>query len=272
MIKVMFRRVLSFLRRNVSLLQVFTVAVSAVFFNYCAQSETPLEEPEITVSPLMPSRTTAEKGGDVKLSAVITNNKEEAAENIMVKYYFLSAPELPTPEMPSEAVGSQTIPFLASGGAVSLRFDISTPETPGSYYYYVCIGDGFGNCAGPVSLNVVDTLERSVGTPDLIVDTPLLTRSVLLTEGLFTLSAIVRNQGSGTFTCYNAAVLQFARRTCSANLCGSRNGRRSGHCNCFSFRRRGRCNRRCRQFHVRPQCPLKRRNLLLLCLRRQCRE
>ena len=198
MIKVMFRRVLSFLRRNVSLLQVFTVAVSAVFFNYCAQSETPLEEPEITVSPLMPSRTTAEKGGDVKLSAVITNNKEEAAENIMVKYYFLSAPELPTPEMPSEAVGSQTIPFLASGGAVSLRFDISTPETPGSYYYYVCIGDGFGNCAGPVSLNVVDTLERSVGTPDLIVDTPLLTRSVLLTEGLFTLSAIVRNQGSGT--------------------------------------------------------------------------
>ena len=96
------------------------------------------------------------------------------------------------------AVGTDSVSGLSASGTSTEDISLTAPSTPGTYYYGACVdavsgeSDTGNNCSGGVAV--------AVGTPpapDLIVESPTVSDSSPTAGASFTLSATVRNQGSG---------------------------------------------------------------------------
>ena len=83
---------------------------------------------------------------------------------------------------------------LNPSGSSAKWANLTAPSTAGTYYYGACVesvageSDTMNNCSAAVTL--------TVGTPDLVVDSPTVSDSASTAGAGFKLSATVRNQGS----------------------------------------------------------------------------
>ena len=95
---------------------------------------------------------------------------------------------------------------------------LTAPDTPGTYYYGACVdavsdeSDTANNCSPAVAVTV-----GAAPAPDLVVDTPTVSENAPDAEESFTLSATVRNQGSGQSA---SSTLRYYRSTDSAITTG----------------------------------------------------
>ena len=87
---------------------------------------------------------------------------------------------------------------LGASASGDESISLTAPSTPGTYYYGACVDvvseetDATNNCSAAVAVSV-----GAAPAPDLVVDTPAVSESAPAAGARLTLSATVRNQGSG---------------------------------------------------------------------------
>ena len=107
-------------------------------------------------------------------------------------------------------LGTESVGGLGFGQNASLSIDLTAPTSAGTYYYGACVDavSGESNTQNNCTSGVEVTVE--VGLPDLVVESPSVSKSNLETGESFTLSATVRNQGDGTAS---STTLRYYRST-----------------------------------------------------------
>ena len=104
---------------------------------------------------------------------------------------------------------------LSPGATASIGATVSAPATPGTYYYGACVdavageSDTTNNCSGSVPVTVSGSPVQT--SPDLTVGSPSVNDNSPTTEGAFSLSAAVRNDGDAAAAA--ATTLRYYRST-----------------------------------------------------------
>ena len=129
------------------------------------------------------------------LNATVRNQGNGTSDNTTLRYYRSNDMTITTSDT---EVGTDMIferkPTWISAESISL----TAPSDPGTYYYGACVdevrleSDSTNNCSTAVTVTV-----GAAPAPDLAVDTPTVDESAPTGGTRFTLSATVRNQGTG---------------------------------------------------------------------------
>ncbi len=148
-----------------------------------------VESPEVSDSSVIP-------GAGFTLSATVRNRGGSRSESTTLHYYRSSDSTISTSDVEE---GTDSVFGLSAGRSGSESIRLTAPNSPGTYYYGACVepvseeSDTGNNCSAGVSL----TVESGGGTPDLVAESPEVSRTMVVPDGFFTLSATVRNQGTG---------------------------------------------------------------------------
>ena len=147
-------------------------------------------------------------GAGFTLSATVRNQGSGPSSPTTLRYYRSTDPTITTADT---AAGTDSVSRLDAQESGAESISLLAPTTPGTYYYGACAdsvtdeSDTENNCSAAVTVTV-----GTAPAPDLVVDTPTVCRpwparcppapedvSAPVAGARFTLSAIVRNQGSG---------------------------------------------------------------------------
>ena len=135
-------------------------------------------------------------GESFTLSATVRNQGDGSSAATTLRYYRSADSTISSSDT---AVGTDPVGGLAASGTSAESTSVTAPSTAGTYYYGACVDSVSGesntgnNCSSGVAV--------AVGTPpapDLVVGSPSVDDSSPTTGASFTLSATVRNQGSGS--------------------------------------------------------------------------
>ena len=135
-------------------------------------------------------------GAGITLSATVRNQGNGSSAFTTLRYYQSTDPTITTGDT---EVGTDSVSRLDASGSGEESITLTAPSTAGTYYYGACVDavsgetDTTNNCSSAVVVTI-----GAASAPDLVVDTPTLDGSSPDTGGSFTLSATVRNQGSGS--------------------------------------------------------------------------
>ena len=147
--------------------------------------------PDLVVDTPTVSASNPTAGATFTLSATVRNQGSGAAASTTLRYYRSADSTISSGDT---AVGTDPVSGLAASGTSPESIGLTAPSTAGTYYYGACVdpvsdeSDTTNNCSTEVTVTVV-------APPDLVVGTPTVSDSSLLTSASFTLRATVRNQG-----------------------------------------------------------------------------
>ena len=131
--------------------------------------------------------------------SVTSENRGSASSQPTTLRIYLSTDS--TVSASDSELGTYSVPLLGPGGGFVSNATLSTPSTPGTYYYGACVegvsneSDTTNNCSPAVTVTV-----GAAPAPDLVVEVPTVSESAPAAGGSFTLSTTVRNQGNGSST------------------------------------------------------------------------
>ena len=150
--------------------------------------------PDLVVdTPTVSSAPTA--GASFTLSATVRNQGNGSSAFTTLRYYRSSDSTITTGDT---EVGTDSVSRINASGSGDESISLTAPSTSGTYYYGVCVDavsdetDKTNNCSDAVTVIV-----GAAPAPDLVVGTPTVSESAPAAGSRFTLSATVRNQGSG---------------------------------------------------------------------------
>ena len=149
-----------------------------------------------------------ETGGSFTLSATVSNDGDGGSAATTLRYYRSTDATITTGDT---QVGTDAVGALAASATSAESIDLTAPSSPGTYYYGACVNSVTGE--SDTSNNCSSAVTIAVGVPpapDLVVGLPSVSNSSPLTGASFTLSATVRNQGSGPSA---ATTLRYYRST-----------------------------------------------------------
>ena len=150
---------------------------------------------DLIVDPPTVSESAPTAGTSFTLSATMRNQGNGSSDSTTLRYYQSTDSTITTGDT---EVGTDSVGGLSAAGSGDESISLTAPDTPGTYYYGACVeavsdeSDATNNCSVAVTVTVV-----AVPLPDLVVDTPTVSDSAPAIGARFTLSATVRNQGSG---------------------------------------------------------------------------
>ena len=152
------------------------------------------------------SDSTLTPGQSFTLSAIVRNQGTAGAEATTLRWYRSSNRTISTRDT---RVGTDAVGALAAAGTSAESISLTAPSTEGTYYYGACVESlpserGGNNCSAGVRVRV------EAGSPDLIVESVSVSDSSPTPGQSFTLSATVRNQGTGQSA---ATTLRYYRST-----------------------------------------------------------
>ena len=134
-------------------------------------------------------------GASLTLNATVRNQGNGRSDSTMLRYYQSTDSTITTGDT---EVGTDSVFRLDASGSGAESISVTAPSTAGTYYYGACVdavseeSDTTNNCSPAVAVVV-----GAAPAPDLVVDTPTVDTSAPAAGARFTLSATVRNQGSG---------------------------------------------------------------------------
>ncbi len=134
-------------------------------------------------------------GASFTLNATVRNQGSARSGSTTLRYYRSADSTITTGDT---AVGTDSVSGLAAAGSGDESISLTAPSTPGTYYYGACVDavsdetDTTNNCSAGVTVTV-----GAAPAPDLVVGAPTVDASAPVAGARFTLSATVRNQGSG---------------------------------------------------------------------------
>ena len=151
--------------------------------------------PDLVVDRPTVSESAPVAGGSFTLNATVRNQGSGASVSTTLRYYRSTDSTISTGDT---EVGTDRVSALSASGSEAESISQTAPSTAGTYYYGACVDavsdetDAANNCSAVVTVTVGAT-----PVPDLMVDTPTVVTSAPAAGASFTLSATVRNQGSG---------------------------------------------------------------------------
>ena len=143
-------------------------------------------EADLIVESPMVSPVALSPGAWFTLSATVRNRGTEPAAETELHFYHSTT-----------KVGTEPVASLEADGTSDKSIRLMAPASPGTYYYIACVDrvnrvsgelDTEYHCSGSVAITV---------GADLVVESPMASDSDLRPGESFTLSATVRNQGTG---------------------------------------------------------------------------
>ena len=164
--------------------------------------------PDLVVESPSVSDSSPIAGASFTLSATVRNQGDGPSAATTLRYYRSTDARITTgdTEVDTDAVGA-----LAASGTSDESIDLTAPSSAGTYYYGACVNSVTGE--SDTSNNCSSAVTIAVGVPpapDLVVGSPSVSNSTPVTGASFTLSATVRNQGSGPSA---ATTLRYYRST-----------------------------------------------------------
>ncbi len=148
-----------------------------------------VESPDVSDSTVIP-------GAGFTLSATVRNQGGTRSASTTLRYYRSRDSTISTGDTEE---GTDSVFGLSAGRSGSESIRLTAPNSSGTYYYGACVepvsreSDTGNNCSLGVSL----TVESGGGEPNLVAESPEVSRTKVVADGFFTLSATVRNEGTG---------------------------------------------------------------------------
>ncbi len=156
-----------------------------------------------TVNPSSPTA-----GASFTLSATVRNQGTGQSASTTLRYYRSNDATISTSDT---QVGTDAVGGLSAAGTSAESISLTAPSNAGTYYYGACVvsvsgeSDTQNNCSAAVTVSV-----GAAPAPDLVVQAPSVNPSSPTAGASFTLSATVRNQGTGQSA---ATTLRYYRST-----------------------------------------------------------
>ena len=150
--------------------------------------------PDLLVDSVSVNKNTVAPGDGFRLDAVIRNQGEADASAITVRYYQSTDDTISTTDTERN---TGTVVLIAVDGVKEPWAQLTAPDTPGVYYYGICVdgvegeSDTDNNCSEPVKITV-----QPPSLPDLVVESISVSDDTLASGESFTLSVTVRNKGT----------------------------------------------------------------------------
>ena len=164
--------------------------------------------PDLVVESPSVSDSSPIAGASFTLSATVRNQGDGSSAATTLRYYRSTDATISGTDT---QVGTDAVGSLAASGTSDESIGLTTaPASVGTYYYGACVDAVTGE--SDTSNNCSDAVTVTVGAPppDLVVGSPSVSNSSPVTGASFTLSATVRNQGSGPSA---ATTLRYYRST-----------------------------------------------------------
>ena len=161
--------------------------------------------PDLVVLAPSVSKSSPTGGASFTLSATVRNKGTGQSAATTLRFYRSTDETISASDT---EVGSHAVGGLSAYGTSDNSIELTAPSSAGTYYYGACVEsvsdetDTGNNCSPAVTVNVV--------APDLVVLAPSVSKSSPTGGASFTLSAIVRNEGTGQSA---ATTLRFYRST-----------------------------------------------------------
>ena len=152
------------------------------------------ESPDLVVETPLVSSDYLFPGDSFTLSATVRNQGTAAAPATTLRFYQSLDTAI---TISNTEIGTADVAALNPDGTAEISITLNAPITLGTHHYGACVdtvnneADSNNNCSPPVTLTVSDP-----ESPDLVVETPLVSNDYLFPGDSFTLSATVRNQGT----------------------------------------------------------------------------
>ena len=156
--------------------------------------------PDLAVTSLSVSDSGPVVEAQFTLSATVRNGGDGASTATTLRFYRSTDRAITATDT---QVGTAALAGLSASGSRSVSVDLTAPSTPGTYYYGACVdavadeSDTMNNCSASMEVNVLEMLEPTQGSPDLVVASPSVSDSGPGAGETFTLSATVSNAGDG---------------------------------------------------------------------------
>ena len=153
--------------------------------------------PDLVVDAPSVSDSTLTTGQSFTLSATVRNQGMGSSAATTLRYYRSSNATISASDT---EVGTDSVNGLSASVTSAESISLNAPSSAGTYYYGACVASvsGESNTGNNCSNGVRVTVSSSSGSPDLIVESPSVSDSTLTTGQSFTLSATVRNRGTGS--------------------------------------------------------------------------
>ena len=157
--------------------------------------------PDLIVESPSVSDNTLTTGQSFTLRATVRNSGTGQSASTTLRYYRSSDSTISTSDT---EVDTDSVSGLAASATRSDSISLRAPSSAGTYYYGACVASvsGESNSNNNCSTGVRVTVSSGSGgggssRPDLIVQSPSVSDSTLMTGQSFTLHATVRNSGTG---------------------------------------------------------------------------
>ena len=171
--------------------------------------------PDLVVELPSVSDSSPDAGASFTLSATVRNRGDGSSAATTLRYYRSTDAAITTGDTP---VGTDAVRALSASSTSDEATRLTAPASAGTYYYGACVesvtdeSDTGNNCSSAVTVTV-----GVAGAPDLVVESPSVSDSSPDAGASFTLSATVRNQGTGSSA---ATTLRYYRSTGAAITTG----------------------------------------------------
>ena len=149
---------------------------------------------DFVVESVRANKTTVKPGENFQISIVVRNQGVIASTATVLRYYLSTDEDISTADT---EVQTATLPIITDDATRQQSRQFTAPNTPGTYYYGVCVdamageSDTSNNCSVAVAV--------TVGGADLRIDsTPQVSKTTLSPGETFQINTRVWNQGSAT--------------------------------------------------------------------------
>ena len=162
-----------------------------VFLLFANAAAIAAEVPDLGVETVRVNRTTLHPGDTFRLETRIRNHGKAAATPATLSYYLSPDDTISTEDT---EIQTQTLPRIAAGGTLERSVHLTAPDTPGTYYYGVCVNtvaaeaDTPHNCSSATAITVK-------GADLMIFDAPQLSKTTLKSGETFQINTRVWNRG-----------------------------------------------------------------------------
>ncbi len=149
--------------------------------------------PDLVVGSPTASDNSPAAGASFTLSATVRNQGNGASGSTTLRYYRSTDASISSSDT---EVGTDAVGGLSASATSAESISLTAPSA-GTYYYGACVDAVTGESATGNNCSSAVTVTVTPGVPDLAVDAPTVSDNSLVVGSSFTLSATVRNRGSG---------------------------------------------------------------------------
>ena len=168
----------------------------------------PRPKPDLIVQSPSSNDTTLSPGQTFNFSATVKNQGNGNSPSTTLRYYLSSNSIISTAD---SLKGTDSVSGLPANGTSFESISLSAPSTPGTYWIGACVdsvneesNDG-NNCSSGVQLIV-----SNPSHPDLVVQSPSVSKSSLVPGETFIFHATVKNQGNSSSSSTTLTVYRIA--------------------------------------------------------------